>query len=244
MHATSLARLQHEVEALREQLHQAQRLATIGRMAAVVAHEFNNILTPIINYAELARKDPRLVEKAIYHAARGGQRATVICNTILGMTRDQDGGAEAVNLLDLVNEIFSILVRDPQKDRIKMTVAIDEDLVVPASHAALQQMLVNLVMNAHAALQTRDAPRQIHISACRNGKQVAIAVRDNGEGIVPEDLDKVFQPFYTTRGSNDSGQGHGLGLAICQDIAGAAGWEIGVQSSLGKGTTFTIRIPD
>lgn len=243
MHATNLARLQYEVEALREQLRQAQRLATIGRMAAMVAHEFNNILTPIINYAELARKDPSLVEKAIHHAAKGGQRATAICDVILGMTRDQDAGDEAVNLLDLVNEVFLILVRDPQKDRIKMTVAIDEDLVVPASHAALQQVLVNLIMNAHAALQKRDAPRLIHISACRNGKQVAIAVRDNGEGIVPEDLDKVFQPFYTTRGSKDSGQGHGLGLAICQDIVGAAGWEIGVQSRLGKGTTFTIRIP-
>lgn len=243
MHATTLARLQHEVEALREQLHQAQQLATIGRMAAMVAHEFNNILTPIINYAEMARKNPSLIEKAIYHAAKGGHRATAICNAILGMTRDQDAGPEAVNLLDLVNEIFSILVRDPQKDRIGITVAIDKDLVVPASRIALQQLLVNLIMNAHAALQTRDAPRRIHISARRNGKQVAIAVRDNGEGIVPEDLDKIFQPFYTTRGSKDSGQGHGLGLAICQDIVVAASWEIGVQSSLGKGTTFTIRIP-
>jgi signal transduction histidine kinase len=213
-------------------------------MAAMVAHEFNNILTLITNYAEQARKDPSLVEKAIYHAGKGGQRATAICNVILSMTRNQDTGPEAVNLLDLVNEIFSILVRDPQKDRIGITVAIDDkDLVVPASRVALQHVLVNLIMNAHAALQTRDAPRRIHISARRNGKQVAIAVRDNGEGIAPDDLDKIFQPFYTTRGSKGSGQGHGLGLAFCQDIISAAGWKIGVQSSLGKGTTFTIQIP-
>lgn len=238
-----MARLQREVEALRQQLRQAQRLATIGRMAAMVAHEFNNILTPIVNYAQMASKNPSLVEKAIFHAAKGGERATAICNAILGMTREQDAATGPVNLLELVNEIFSILVRDPQKDRIEMTAEIDGHLAVPASRIALQQVLVNLIMNARAALQARDAPRRIRISARRNGKLVLIAVRDNGQGIAPEDLDKVFQPFFTTRGSKTSSRGHGLGLAICRDIAKAAGWEIGVQSALGEGTSFTIQIP-
>ncbi len=242
-HAEGLARLQREVESLREQLRQAHQLATIGRMAAMVAHEFNNILTPIINYAQMAQKNPSMVEKAISHAAKGGERATAICNAILGMTRQQDADPEPVSLPEVVNEIFSILVRDPQKDRIEMMVEIDDDLVVPACRIGLQQVLVNLIMNARAALQTRDAPRQIRISAHRNGKLFIIAVQDNGHGIAPEDIDKVFQPFFTTRGSKGSSQGHGLGLAICQDVAKAAGWEIGVQSRLGEGSTFTIQIP-
>jgi len=242
-YAESLSRLEREVSALREQLRAAQGLATVGRMAAMVAHEFNNILTPIINYAHMASKDPSLVAKAISHSIQGGQRAAAICNTILGMTGEWNLPPEAVNLLELANETFSMLVRTPQKDRIEMTVDIDRELVVSAPRVALQQVLVNLIMNARAALQATDAPRRIRISARREGRMVAIAVRDNGQGIATEDLEKVFQPFFTTRRSEGSLQGHGLGLAVCQDIADAAGWGIGVQSTLGKGTTFTIHIP-
>ena len=209
----------------------------------MVAHEFNNILTPIINYAHMASKDPSLVGKAISHAVQGGQRATAICNAILGMTGERNLPPEAVNLLELVNETFSMLVRNPQKDRIGMTVDIDRELAVSVPRVALQQVLVNLIMNARAALQARDAPRWIRISARREGRLVAIVVRDNGQGIAPEDLEKVFQPFFTTCRSEGSLQGHGLGLAICQDIADAAGWGIGVQSTLGGGTTFTIHVP-
>ena len=249
VHSDRLAGLEAEVLALQEQLRHAQRLATIGTMTAMVAHEFNNILTPIINYANLANKNPAMVKKAIAHAANGGQRASSICRSILGMTSNQSSEPQRVNIAELIDETLSTLAREPGKDLIEITIDVDKKLDMRARHIELQQVLLNLIINARTAvLDAQARARQIGISAHREKGLVVIEVSDTGKGIPAKNLQKIFEPFFTTYSKESqtpaqTPQGHGLGLAICREIIDSAGGSISVKSTPSQGTTFTIRLP-
>jgi signal transduction histidine kinase len=238
-----LAKLNAEVAVLREQLRRAQRLATVGTMTAMVAHEFNNILTPIINYARMAKTNPKFAGKAIDRAADGGERATNICNAILGFT-GQATEARAVIVADLICETLAAMGREPAKDGIDLVLNAPPDLTICTRRVELGQVLLNLVINARAAVLGKSGARRIEIGARRERGSVFIEVADNGIGIAPENLDKIFQPFFTTKQSQDGAdKGHGLGLAVCHDIVTAMGGDISVTSKLGEGTTFAIRLP-
>ena len=241
--ADQLARLREEVASLRRQLSQAQRLATVGTMTTMVAHEFNNILTPIINYAQLAQQNPALADKAIARAAEGGQRASTICQAILGLARGDAAPARA-NVRELVRQTLEAMARDPHKDRIELSVDIPEHLEVTVRRAELQQAVLNLVLNARAAVLPKSGPRRIAITAAAQEGEVRIDVADNGVGIAPENLERIFQPFFTTRqDAPDAQQGHGLGLAFCRETIAAMNGRIGVASTVGAGSVFTVYLP-
>jgi two-component system NtrC family sensor kinase len=236
-----LERLTAEVESLREQLRAAHRLATVGTMTAMVSHELNNILTPIINYAQMARKNPALVEKAIRSAAEDGQRATSICKAILDLSAG--AGVEMVeeNLRGLVTQSLEAMARDPGKDNISLNIQLPPDLTVRTRRSEFQQVLLNMIMNARSALLGKSGPRRIDLAARREDAWTTISLTDNGSGIAPENIEKVFEPFFTTRNGNG---GYGLGLAFCRQTVRSMGGEIQVQSRAGEGTTFTIRLPN
>jgi signal transduction histidine kinase len=237
-HAEQLERLSAEVAALRAQLRQAQRLAAVGTMTAMVAHEFNNILTPIISYAQLAKRNPALQAKAIDRAADGGQRATEICRAILGMARPTDT-PRRVTLLQLVQDTLAAMAREPQKDGIELVLDVPQDIAVAARTTELQQVLLNLIINARWAVLAKPQPRRIGISARRDKRCVTIEVADTGVGINPADVQRIFEPFYTTKGA----EGSGLGLALCREIVTSMRGQIDVRSQPGQGATFTIRLP-
>jgi two-component system NtrC family sensor kinase len=211
-------------------------------MAAMVAHEFNNILTPVVSYAELAQRNPRLTAKAIAKAADGGKRATAICDAILHMTHGRAPEAVETPLADLVAETLTVMGRDPAKDRIDLRVDAPGGQTATVPRVELQQALLNLILNARQAVLDRRPPRRIEISARRHDGRVVLRVRDNGAGIAPEDRQHIFEPFYTTRAGGREG-GSGLGLAICQQIVQAANGSIHVTSTPGKGSTFIISLP-
>ncbi len=243
-HAEQLQRLQGEVEALREQLRRAQRLAAMGTMTAMVAHEFNNILTPIINYAQLAQKNPALSGKAISRAADGGQRATQICKAILDMSRDGLKELQEVDLVELVDQTLSAMARDPRKDGIELLIEAPKTLTIHTRRVEIQQVLLNLLLNARAALLAGTGPKRIGIRLARQASGVSIEVSDTGVGIAPENLQRIFEPFFTTKDSDqDAAKGHGLGLAICKDIIQTLGGQISVQSKPGQGATFSVILP-
>jgi len=242
--ASRIAQLQAQVDALREELRRAQRLAAVGTMTAMVAHEFNNILTPIINYAQLAKNNPKMIPKAIARASEGGLRATEICKAILGITRDEDQGPSQEGLADMTHEILAAMAREPGKDGIELSIDIDEQLTVTTRRLELQQVLMNLLINARTAVLARPAPRVIHIAAEYDDDWIVVRIEDNGVGIPPEIIDRIFQPFFTTKGEADgSTRGHGLGLALCREIMDALSGEISVESTVGVGTQFTLRFP-
>jgi signal transduction histidine kinase len=238
-----LDRLASEVQSLRQQLRHAQRLAAVGTMTAMVAHEFNNILTPIVNYAQMARTNPKLAEKAIDKAANGGERATQICKALMGMTQTGQDVTQ-VRVSKVIEQTLAAMVRDPAKDGIELSVNVPPHLTVKARSVELQQVLLNLLINARAAvLANTTGAKRITISACKKAG-TDIRVTDNGSGISPENLEKIFQPFFTTkRPADGESGGHGLGLSICRDIITQMNGTISVQSTLGQGSTFTVRLP-
>lgn len=244
--AQQLVRLTAEVQALREQLRQAQRLASVGTMTAMIAHEFNNILTPVINYAQMAQKNPSLTNKAILRAADGGQRATHICQAILEMTRGSSPACEQLDLRALIDETLAAMGRDPQKDRIELEMDIPGEFSICARKVELQQVFLNLILNARNAIiaQGHGGTRRIEITARTDENTNTISVSDTGIGIAPDNLQRIFEPFFTTRSEqNGDSKGNGLGLALSKDIITAMNGEIRVESEVGKGTTFTIVLP-
>lgn len=202
-HQEQLERLRAENEALRAELMRAQQLANMGTMAAMVAHEINNVLTPLVSYAQLAQSDPSFAAKALARAADGGHRAAAICQSLLGLTAEADCPKELVRLAALVRDTFEAMARDPQKDLIELTVDIDESLDLSTRRVEFQHVLLNLLLNARAAVLKNTAARAIRVAArrLRDGQPgVEIQVADNGPGIDPEMTARIFEPFFTTRG--------------------------------------------
>jgi signal transduction histidine kinase len=237
---TRVAELQAEVEALRNELRRAHRLATMGTMTAMVAHEFRNILMPLMNCANVARRSPELAEKAIDRVASGSRRASSICSALLGLTEDREE-PEQVRLGELVAETLEAMARPPDRDAIELIVDVPEELTLTVRPVELQHVLLNLLINARKALLKRPAGRRLEISAGREGRDVVLGVSDNGPGIAPEHQQRIFEPFYSV--GDDEREGHGLGLAVCRHITTSLGGDISVESRPGEGTTFALRLP-
>jgi signal transduction histidine kinase len=251
--AAQLDDLQQQITALREQLTESQRLATIGTIAAVIAHEFNNLLTPIVSYSQFALSsasgdspDMPLIQKALSKAYQSSTKAGKICASMLALARGESTfGRVAVQ--GLVDEALSVLARDPHKDGIALRVQVQPDLYVIGDPVQLEQVLLNLLINArHAVMGNKGGGGAITIKAATGDDgDLRLQVIDNGPGISERLLPKIFDPFFTTKGTARKGEakGTGLGLAICRDIiAHHKGW-IGVESAVGRGTTFTINLP-
>ena len=243
-HREQLDRLNREVTALRHQLREAQRMASVGTMTAMIAHEFNNILTPIINYAQMAKRNPSLTDKALARAADGGQRASAICKAILDMTRKSSEQPEPVNVSELLSDTLQAMARAPMKERIELFVEAPADIFVRVRRVELQQVLLNLLVNARQAVLAVTHQRRIEVLVRTVDGRIAISISDTGVGIPPENMSKIFEPFFTTRKDGDgSDGGYGLGLPLCKEIVESMGGDIHVQSPPGRGSTFTVQLP-
>ena len=245
---------QQQLDALRQQVTDSQRLATIGTIAAVIAHEFNNILTPVISYsqyalssAESAAPDMELIKKALTKSFQGADRAGKICSSMLALARGESTSG-LVSVQALVDEALQVLARDPQKDGIALRVQVQPDLYVGVDPIQLEQVLLNLLINARHAMLGKGGSLTVKASAAEEQgipTELRLQVIDTGPGIPEKLLPKIFQPFFTTKGTARRGEakGTGLGLAICREIIEHHRGRIEVQSVVGKGTTFTIFLP-
>lgn len=242
--------LQKQVDSLYEQLTESQRLATIGTIAAVIAHEFNNILTPIVSYsqyalqsAESSAPDMDLIRKALTKSFAGSTKAGRICNSMLGLARGESS-LGVVSVQKLLDETLLVLARDPQKDGIALRVQIQPELNVYADPVQLEQVLLNLLINARQAMLGKAGSIFVKAQQLESG-EIRIQVADSGPGIPEKLLPKIFQPFFTTKGTTRRGEtrGTGLGLAICREIIEHHKGRIEVESEMGKGTTFSIYLP-
>lgn len=239
--------LREQVTALREQLEHAQRMATIGELASTTTHEFNNLLTTIINYARmgLRHKDEPTRDKALMKINDAAGRAAKVASSVLSMARSRSGGFEPVSLGSLLQDTLQLIGREFQKHRIALETEVAADLPeVYGSGTQLQRVLVNLLVNARQATPAGGSVR-IRLEHDVAGGDIVLQIRDNGSGIAPELLPRIFDPYFTTKSGPDaSGRGGtGIGLAACKQIIDAHNGRIRVDSGLGKGTAFTIRLP-
>ncbi len=241
--AEKLQTLENQLNQLQDQLVRAQRLAALGTMAGMIAHEFNNLLTPVVSYAQYAlrRDDSELHHKALKQAYENGQKATEVAEQILGLARGNDNKSQA-EIRETVETTIKSLGRNLEKDRIKLSVEV-EPVVVSVQSQLLHQVLYNLVINARQAMLGRGG--ELTIRSTMNDGYVDVEVVDTGGGIDDETLPRIFDPFFTTKNDPEKSdmQGTGLGLAVSRYVIEQAGGTLTVESRPGQGCTFTVRLP-
>ena len=242
-----LEQLKQELAALKKKLDQTQRMTALGELVSTTTHEFNNVLMTIINYAKMGirHEDKATRDKAFNKIYLAGQRAAKITNSVLGMARNRSEHFEMTKLDALVEQSMLLLEREMQKYRISVEIEVENDLPeVSVIGNQIQQVLMNLLINARQAMS---AGGRLIIRIKRNleTNTVDLSVRDFGPGIPVEILRRIFEPYYTTKsGPDESGKGGtGIGLATCKNIIEAHGGKIRVESSVGKGTCFTLMLP-
>jgi PAS domain S-box-containing protein len=240
---------------LEEQLRQAQRLATLGRLAAGVAHDFNNLLTAILGYSGLlltGRCGPEQFREGLVEIHRAGERAASLTHQILGFTRKRGVRPQFLDLNEIVADVEKLLRR---------LIGDDVDLVsvlgpalekVNSDRGQIEQVLLNLVANARDAmprggrLTIRTADVRFAAGSGRGdadvpaGSYALLAVSDQGCGMDARTRARLFEPFFTTK---EAGKGTGLGLATVYAIVRQANGHIRVDSELGRGTTFKVYLP-
>lgn len=239
------ARLEQQLQEVRQGLSHSHRLATLGTIASIIAHEYNNILTPMINYAQLALaapEDHELMAKAVEKSLAGAERAARISSSLLGFAREADEEL-AAPLRRTIDDAVGCMGREPEKDGIDLTIDVP-DVRVAISPLNLQQVILNLLMNARKAMRHGG---ELRITGRTEGRFVALAIADTGPGIPAEIRDRLFEPFVTRRAGGDEAPGEargtGLGLSICRDLMERAGGSITAESEPGRGATFHLTIP-
>ncbi|MBI5014376.1 MAG: PAS domain-containing protein [Deltaproteobacteria bacterium] len=236
---------------LRElQLLQAEKMSSIGVLAAGVAHEINNPLTSVAGYAEALlrrrrddpefRDDDKLLVFWDYLAVimREAHRCKGIIDSLLTFSRKSEGVMVAVDLNPLVDEVLDLLGFDTRSENVQIVRRLARDLrPVSGDPASLRQVILNLALNAVQAIEHRG---RVSIVTRNAADRVAVEVRDNGCGIAPEHLEQIWSPFFTTK---PVGRGLGLGLSVSYNIVRKHGGEVSVVSQKDQGSTFTVLLP-
>ncbi|MBX3187085.1 MAG: PAS domain S-box protein [Labilithrix sp.] len=233
---------------MQQKLIVADRLASVGLLAAGVAHEVNNPLAYVLNNIEIARKQLALLgsagepsQRVLSVALEGVDRIRVIVRDLLLLSRGDDARADPIDVRRVAASTLALASHE-----ISRTTRLEQDFrptpLVRASEARIAQILLNLVTNALEAMRTRPRDENLLVVriACASDGRLLVEVSDNGGGITPADLPRVFEPFFTTK---PAGQGTGLGLSIAQRLVVELGGEMAVSSLVGRGTTFQVFLP-
>jgi len=224
-----------------EQLRHADRLATIGQLAAGVAHELNEPLGNIMGFAQLLQKQPALPDAAhrdaeqIVQAALHGRE---IVKKLLLFARQSDSRRLQINLNNLIRDSLYFLEARCRKGEIDLRLELaDEPLNILAVPSEMTQVLVNLAVNAIQAMPTGGT---LTIRTQQNGNSILLSVEDTGHGMDAATQQRLFTPFFTTK---DIGEGTGLGLSVVLGIVSAHGGVIHVESAPGRGARFDVQLP-
>lgn len=241
-----LEALKQHVAALKQQLAQAQKLTALGDLVGTTTHEFNNVLMTVINYAKIGmrQKDEPTRDKAFEKILSAGNRAAKITTGILAFARNRSSSFEPTDLARVVDDALLLLEREMTKYRVHVEKQIETVPQAWANGNQIQQVLLNLLINARQAMPN-GGQLLIRLSHDRASQMLDLVVRDSGSGMAPETLRKIFDPYFTTKSGPDAtGKGGtGLGLSMCRDIIEAHQGRIRVESTPGRGTAFTLKLP-
>ena len=244
---TYLKEINHGMEMLvqkNNEIRHYQRIQSLGMMASHIAHEFNNYLTPVLIYAELLENDESISsenQEMIHEITKSVDQASNLSKELLAFSR-QDTGVrlEPLNFTEEVGNAVSI-VRQLAPAAITLKTEITEEpLYVLGRRRMAEHILMNLCKNAFQAMEKTERKELWIWLTAKGNDAIRLQVSDTGCGIGDDAMQKIFEPFYTTKGSR---QGTGLGLSVVQNMVTSVGGTICVESKAGEGTTFVIEIP-
>ncbi len=239
-----------QLKAAHQKLLQSDRLASLGELSASVAHEINNPIAGVLNLSMLLQrmlKDDgvplaRIPEFRRYLTQVTNETTRVgrIVSDLLAFSRRSKPQRAPADLNKIARMTLSLVQHKLTLSGVAVETKLADDLpMVPCDQSQMQQVVLNLVLNAAEATHGKNAPKVV-VSTAVAGGFVRLVVSDNGEGIAPENLAKIFHPFFTTK---PEGKGVGLGLAVSYGIIEAHGGDIEVVSRTGEGATFTVSLP-
>ncbi len=238
--------LEEQVAILKQQLAQAQKQTALGELVGTTTHEFNNVLMTILNYAKmgLRHKDTPTRDKALEKILAATNRAAKITNSILGFARNRSQSLEPTDLKKVIDDSLLLLEREMAKYRIRVETQLEPTPPALANGNQIQQVLLNLLINARQAMPN-GGTIIIKLNYDASTHLIDLVVRDTGSGMPPDVLHRIFDPYFSTKAGPDAtGKGGtGLGLSACRDIIEAHRGRIRVESSVGRGTAFTIKLP-
>ncbi len=247
-----------EWERMQAQLRQSQKMEAVGTLAGGIAHDFNNILAAIIGYCELAKTDiahGKMIENHLDHIMKASLRARDLIRQILTFSRMKSNmELQPLKLTPLVKETLKLLrATIPATIAIRRKMSCSSDTVM-ADLAQIQQVLINLAANAVHSMEEKGGVLEVCLDAVEftedsppvhpdlgRGHYVVLSVSDTGHGIAAEILDRIFDPYFTTK---DTGKGTGLGLAMVHGVVQRHHGAVTVKSKPGKGSTFSIYLPE
>ena len=242
---TARVRAERERDRLQAELQQAQRLESIGQLAAGVAHDFNNLLSVILNYASLAKDQVAdgPVREDLTEIERAAERAAALTRQLLTFGSRDDVRPANLDLNAVLHDLAGML-QHAAGDGVSVELRLAEDLwQVRADGGQLEQVLVNLTLNARDAMPSGGVLRietwNVEGRGGRGGR-VRLVVRDTGTGMDAEVRVRAFEPFFTTK---EAGEGTGLGLATVYGIVKGAGGDVAIESEPGQGTVVTVELP-
>jgi PAS domain S-box-containing protein len=237
-------RMEEEKQRLEEELLLAGRLAAIGELAAGVAHELNNPLAAIQGFAQLLTKSNDLNEatkKDLDTIYREAQRAARITQNLLSFARKHKPEKQLISINEALEKTLELRGHEMKGNNIELSVQLQPDLPLTiADFYQVQQVFMNIIINAEQAMVEAHGKGKLVIKTRIVGNSIQITFTDDGPGISEENLDRIFNPFFTTK---EVGKGTGLGLSLCHGIVQTHGGRIYAKSKLGKGATFVVEIP-
>ncbi len=222
-----------------EHLHRMDRLACLGEMAAGLAHEIRNPLASISGAAQFLAENQSLSpqsKKLLDIIFREINRLNGLTNSFMLYGRPSRESVEHVNVRSEIEEVLELMGRRKELPPASLSIELPHDAVIETEPNQLRQILVNLLLNAWQALAPQDG--KIEITGEMEENRLTLCIKDNGKGISREDIERIFNPFFTTKP-----EGTGLGLAIVQRLVSDLGGEISVNSEPAKGTEFIITLP-
>jgi PAS domain S-box-containing protein len=232
-----------EEREIQGRLYLTDRLASLGEMAAGIAHELNNPLTGVVALSQLLLESgvPPEIKDDLEAISSEGQRAASVVRNLLSFARSHTLSAQPVEINSIIDQVLKLRAYEHRVNNIEVVTHLASNLPeIVADRFQMQQVFLNIVLNAEQAMIESHNRGSLTVTTERIEGNIKISFADNGPGIPQDIINRIFDPFFTTK---EVGKGTGLGLSICYGIVSKQGGRIYAESQLGQGATFIVELP-